>query len=219
MPSALGFFGSHPPLRFAAWARGARALVKVAASVDPNSVWSGGSVRGGDYCAIERFCSPGNYPTTVTNTGFLDVKAAGDRSRQLILCEVYSRRLLMWTGDAPQYINNRAPVGSLLTLVLTSGQTLPPLALLSQFTDFEHDTLSIVSISGSLPPGTVISGGFLIGRVVGPEATGSFLVTARDIALDFGVTQVNWTVHAVASEAGSLTEEQRLKTRVNGSLS
>jgi hypothetical protein len=124
----------------------------------------------------------------------------------------------MWTGDTAQYINNHAPVGLLLSLTLTSGVRMQPLNLLAQFNDFEGDTLKLESITGTSPPGTAIANGVLFGTPTGPSSAGSFALTVSDLAGDRGVAQINWTIAGVDVEAGSATEEQRLKTRVNGAL-
>jgi len=218
MPSQLGFFGTHQPLKFAARARNGRLLVRAVSSIDPNSTWSGGIVRGGDYVTYTPTSDPSGYSVKLTADGFADIASSFDTSRQMYLAENYSRRLQMWTGDAEQYVNNHAPVGTLFDLQLAALVPMQPIVLLQLFTDFEFDYLVLVAIGGAFPPGTSVDGNVLSGIPSNLAGSGAFEVTARDVAGDVGYAQVNWTVHAIPIDAGSATEEQRLKTRVHGAL-
>lgn len=219
MPSGLTMFGPGSPLQFSARAREGRALVKCVPNTNPFSFFAGAVVHGGDFVVYEKTTTPGNYPDTMAQNGIVDVKAGGDLTRQLIHAELYSRRLQMWTGDSAQYINNAPPVGLLTTLDLVVGVPMTPLDLLSLFLDANQDPLELVLISGDLPPGTGVTGTVLSGTPT-DAGNGSFQLVARDPPGDLATTQVNWNVTTtpVAVTAGSLTEEVRVKSHVNGAL-
>lgn len=220
MPSQFGFFGSSPPRAFAARARNGRALVLTRPSQNPLSIYAGSVVRGGDYVSVSKRTTPGNYVAVMSADGILLEHAGGDRTRQEVMAELYSRRLQMWTGDSNQFVNNHAPVGVLLSLTLVVGIEPTPLSLVSLFTDIDGDDVSPGAIAGDLWPGAVRIGLQISGA---PTAigTGSFQVLGSDIADSIGTAQVNWTVLAAPPPppaAGGLTEYIRVKTSIGGSL-
>jgi hypothetical protein len=219
MPTQLGFFGTQHPLRFPARCRAeGRVLLKAVASSSPDSIWVRGIVRGGDYVSYTTATSPDGYPVKLTADGFADITAGFSTARQLYLAESYSRKLQMWTGDAEHYINNHAPVGHLLNLQLTALTPMTPVAFSSLFTDFEGDTLTILAVSGPKPAGTTTDNGVFQGTPKNIAASGVLQILVRDVARDTGTAQINWTVIIVPIDAGALTEEQRLKTKVGGAL-
>jgi hypothetical protein len=221
MPSQLHMlFGYGPPRAFAARARNGRALVRTVASVDPFSIYVGSIVRDGDYVSVEKATSPGGYLVKLGANGIAVVQAHGDRTQQLFHAEAYSRRLQMWTGDSSQYINNHAPVGTLLALELVIGVTPAPLFLSSLFTDQDGDTVKVGAISGDLWPGATRAGLQVTGAPT-EIGSGSFQVLGSDDAQSVGTAQVNWTVLAAPPPppaAGGLTEHIRVKSAVGGSL-
>ena len=219
MPSQLTLLGYGAPLRFPARARSGGVLTRATASSDPNSIYAGAVVRSGDYTLRDRTSIPSEYPVDMGADGILIIHAHGDLTRQLVLAELYSRRLQQWTGPAGQYVNNKPPIGRLTNLLLTQDQPMVPLNLVTLFTEVENDPLTITLVSGDLPPDTGILASVLSGT---PHSVGNgtFQVLAHDPAGEFGTAQVNWTVSLPVSavEAGALMEETRLKTRVNGAL-
>lgn len=222
MPSQLHLlFGFGPPRAFGARARNGRNLVKAASvdSPDPRSFFYGSVVRGGDYVTVGKTSIPDNYVATMDSAGIVTLVAHGDKSRQEVDAELYSRRLQMWTGDSRQFLNNHAPTGTLTTLSLTIGVPMLPLVALTLFTDIDNDDLTLEGVTGTQIPGTQYQNGFISGT---PNALGSGSLTflARDPGNLVGSARVNWTVSpsAAARTAGSLHEETRLKSLIGGAL-
>lgn len=221
MPSQLHMlFGFGPPLSFAARARNGRALVRAAPSQNPNSVYAGSVVRGGDYVSVSRASFPGGYPVAMSSDGLLVVRAGGATTRQLVLAELYSRRLQLWTGDSNQYINNHRPVGNLLSLELVVGVAPDPLLLASLFADADGDLVVPTAVSGDLWPGAV-QVAYQISGAPTDVGSGFFQVSAVDPPGDIGVAQVNWTVFAAPPPppaAGGHVDRIRVKSHIGGAL-
>lgn len=221
MPSQMHmFFGSGPPRAFAARARNGRTLVRAVPSQNALSFYSGTIVRAQDYVSVEVASFPGNYIVKMSADGIIRIQAHGDRTRQLVHAELYSRRLQMWTGDSNQYINNHAPVGVLLSLQLVVGVEPDPLLLGSLFTDADGDGVDPGAIAGDLWPGATRIGGQVVGAPT-DIGSGSFQVAGFDVALAAGTAQVNWTVFAAPPPppaAGGLTEFIRVKSSIGGAL-
>jgi hypothetical protein len=219
--SQMGLFGPSTPLRWFGRARSGRAKVFVIndSAPDPDSFYSGSIVRSGDFIDVERLSEPGNYPAVMAANGLAIIHAHGDLTRQLLHAESYVRRLLMWTGDSGQYINNRPPVGTLSTLELILNVTPPQFDALSRFSDANGDILTIKSITGDIPPGMQFNGQFLVGTPSELSA-GTFFITVADPPGDFALSQVDWTITTapIVIDAGALTESVRVKTNVGGAL-